>query len=858
MSAAPPQSRLEVVQGELRRLAAWIDRAVAGDRDARLEGDVTDEAAALLGDKIEALLEAGRRAAREDAILCNIIQNIPHSVFWKDRQSRYLGANQNLLRDLGLTSFTQLAGKTDLETPVSRQEAEYFRAVDRRVMESGKAEGNFEEAQHRPDGTHTLLTSKVPLRDAYGDIFGVLGIYVDITERKRAEEELRAAKERAEAADHTKSELLSFVSHELRTPLTLILGPLDALLADSGAALSDRTRASLERIRRNAARLLDLVTDTLDFVRLEEGRLAVTREALDPVKVVEAIVDDARPAAEHWGVELDFHRSDAGIARLDRRMLERIALNLLTNALKVTPQGGTVDVAVRRIDERTVELSVADTGPGIPAARHTEVFERFRQIEAPGAQRTLGSGLGLALVKALAELLGGTVGLESEVGKGSRFFVRFPTDGVEALPGPEVRAERRESPAAPRLERDLGEPRAGADADARGTVEPGRPLLVVAEDNDEMRAYICDVLQDLFEVHGVSDGRAALEVARRLRPEVVVSDIVMPEMDGLELVARLKEDPALRPIPVVLLTAKFGTSDLVAGLEAGADDYVTKPFSPAELRARARAAARLHRAYRELEETHLQEQSTLRRLREAQEQLVQSAKMAAVGTLVAGMSHELNNPIATIRLQVESLLRRIAEDGPLRKGLLAIDRQSQRCARILKALLEFSRKKPAEQGVVCVRDLLAHMAELAGPTADGARVRVEIEPSPSGMPDIGVSRQEIETAILNLVTNALDATPAGGTVRLGAGARDVGGRSGIEIWVRDTGGGIPPELVDRIFDPFFTTKAVGKGTGLGLSLTRKIVESAGGCIEVDTTPCVGTTMRVWLPALEPVSHTGGS
>jgi signal transduction histidine kinase len=319
---------------------------------------------------------------------------------------------------------------------------------------------------------------------------------------------------------------------------------------------------------------------------------------------------------------------------------------------------------------------------------------------------------------------------------------------------------------------------------------------------------------------------------------------MMPEMDGLELVTRLKRTPELSRIPIILVTAKTSREDIVIGLEAGAEDYLGKPFGPPELKARVRAAHRLHRAISDLE-------SALTSLRQSQQQLVQASKMAAVGTMIAGLSHELNNPLAIIAINAQQLMKMPCMDAPAAtRALTRIRTQTERCTHLVRSLLDYSRRSQPILEPILPKKLLGQVAQLATPWAQGRAVDIVLAGDWAELEGIELRGcvHEIETALLNLVNNAVGATPAGGWIAMRARAAASDGRPGVEITVSDTGHGIAAEVLPRIFDPFFTTKAPGEGTGLGLSITRQIVESHRGKIEVESQEGHGTSVQMWLPA----------
>ncbi|MDI1432995.1 ATP-binding protein [Polyangium sorediatum] len=793
---------------------------------------------------------------QQQAVLKYVIANVPHAIFWKDREGRFLGGNQNFLNDTGTKTLENLVGKTDYDVWGRREDADAFVKADREVMVGGASMLDIEEPVLRTDGARrVLLTSKVPIRDESGQVTGLLGIYADITERKQMEIDLQHAKEAADDAARAKGQFLTVMSHELRTPLALILGPLASLLsgeANERAPLSPGARADLERIQRNARRLHRLVDDILDYQKIEAGKLTVDWEAVDAAELCAELVDAARPSAVRGGITLSLRASVLGPVPLDRRKFERIVLNLLGNALKFTPPGGSVVVHLRKVED-ALEFAVEDTGPGIPADKQHLLFRQFQQIDASATRKHEGTGIGLSLVKELAELMGGEASVESTLGVGSRFFVRLPCVADRM-------ADPRPAPAP--ASAPLSAPRAGhfeaRAASARRVETSGRgPRVLVVEDNPDMGSYLVDLLSAEYDVELVTNGRAALGAVEARRPEVIVSDVMMPEMDGFELVRRLKRDPASRAIPILLLTARAGSAAAVGGLDTGADDYLSKPFEPAELAARVRAAARLHRAHVELAEKNRALTATLQRLSETQEELVQAGKMAAVGTMLAGLSHEINNPLAVVLMNAQLLLRRLdaakgaaLDEVGLRKALHTIESQSTRCSRLVHTLLDYAREHPTGREPCDVRAALDRVLAFTAPQARAREVRLDVWQDPEAPQAVLANAAQLDAALLNVVGNALDAVSEGGAVSVVARSLDKGedAAPAVEIEVRDTGCGIPAENLDRIFEPFFTTKPPGQGTGLGLTLTQRFVADHGGRLCVTSQLGVGTTVRMSLPA----------
>jgi PAS domain S-box-containing protein len=408
-------------------------------------------------------------------------------------------------------------------------------------------------------------------------------------------------RQRAEALaeiDRAKTVFFSNVSHEFRTPLTLLFGPVEEAL---GEPLEPAQRKRLEVVHRNALRLQKLVNTLLDFSRIEAGRIKASYEPTDLAAYSADLASVFRSAIEKAGMTLVVDCRPIGEpVFIDRDLWEKVVLNLLSNAFKFT-LAGKIEVTVRREGDRAV-LRIEDTGTGIPAEQIPHIFERFHRVEGARARTHEGTGIGLALVQELVGLHGGEVGVESVEGEGTTFTVsipfgdaHLPSDRIEARPvgassslGPDHFLEEalRWIP----TERDARRSRSDDD----GTSEPGstigpRPRILLADDNADMRDYVCRLLETRYEVEAVADGLAALDLARNHPPDLVLTDVMMPGLDGFGLLEALRADPRTRSIPVIMLSARAGEESKVEGLEAGVDDYLIKPFGARELIARVAA-----------------------------------------------------------------------------------------------------------------------------------------------------------------------------------------------------------------------------------------------------------------------------
>ncbi len=466
-----------------------------------------------------------------------------------------------------------------------------------------------------------------PLDDGYTDFLGLVAgqLASGVTDALAFEFEQRRAETLAEL-DQAKTDFFTNVSHEFRTPLTLLLGPAEDALADADAPLPDGQRLRLEVIHRNGQRLLKLVNTLLDFSRLESGRVEASFEPVDLARYTRELASMFEVAASRLGLGLAIDCADLPEpVYVDRDLWGKVVLNLLSNALKFT-FSGEVTVALRADGDEAV-LSVTDTGTGIPREEQAHLFERFRRVSGAQSRTHEGSGIGLALVAEIAQLHGGDIDVTSRPGDGSTFRVRIPF-GTTHLSPERIAPPSSTTVAQQVVDGFLAEAThllGPATADGAPVVAPTstgtRPRVLVVDDNADLRTYVSSLLASEYVVTTAVDGRDALEQALADPPDLVLTDVMMPRLDGFGLLTALRADPATVDVPVVMLSARAGESGTLEGLEAGADDYLVKPFAARELKARVRANLELDRARR-----------TREKLERSQALLDQAQRLARLGS----------------------------------------------------------------------------------------------------------------------------------------------------------------------------------------------------------------------------------
>jgi signal transduction histidine kinase len=719
-----------------------------------------------------------------------------------------------------------------------------------------------DRAQDRPAGVIVLgISSRRVFDKDYRSWFELIAGQVasSIASARALEEERRRAQALAEL-DRAKTTFFSNVSHEFRTPLTLMLGPLERALDGTPGGDGRQQREELEVVRRNGLRLLKLVNTLLDFSRIEAGRAQASYEPTDLAVLTADLASVFRAAIENAGLGLIVDCPPLpDVIHVDREMWEKIVFNLLSNAFKFTFQG-EITVTIRPRGDR-VELAVRDTGIGIAPDEMPHLFERFHRVRGARSRSHEGTGIGLALVHDLVELHGGSVRVESVLDQGSTFTISIPV-GTAHLPPDRIGGRRAQAStalgAAPYVEevlRWLPDPDAPGGPPEFTVTAPlaagatigsgGRGRIVWADDNADMRDYVRRLLGAHYDVEAVADGRAALTAARARRPDLVLADVMMPELDGFGLLRALRADPGMRTLPVILLSARAGEESCVEGLEAGADAYLVKPFSGRELLAHVSAHIELGRMRARIEEERV------KALREADRRKDE---------FLATLSHELRTPLNAMLGWVRLLRSGRMDAATTRQGLEVVERSVTHQARLITDLLDVSRiisgTLTLDAGLVDLGAVVDDVIETMRPTAETKALTLIAELPDNVVPvlgDAGRLRQVVD----NLVSNAVKFTPSGGHVLVRLARAD----ARVRLSVSDTGKGIRAEFLPHIFERFRqadSTSTRGQaGLGLGLAIARHIVDlHHGGIHAASDGEGKGTTFTVDLPAATEVEAQG--
>jgi signal transduction histidine kinase len=652
-----------------------------------------------------------------------------------------------------------------------------------------------------------------------------------------ARKELETSNHKLLELDRLKSDFFANISHELRTPLTLSLGAyktLQKMVAPTEC--QEVVAAGL----RNTTRLLYLIDELLDLAKFDSGRATVHKRPMDLAQL-------ARDVAAHFetGPQRRVHftgLSNPVRIQGDQRQLKKVLSNLLSNAFKFSDRDkGEVWITVEH-GEGTAQVQVKDNGIGIPREHVARIFDRFTQVESSVTRRYEGTGIGLALVKEIVTLHGGTISVDSEMGVGSTFCVVLPVGDIDGLDT--VCLEEGELNLPPLEEPGLaGQPQPHHTEPA---LSDERPVVLVADDNPDMRAYLERLLSRQYRLATARDGREALQTAKALHPDVIVTDVMMPDLSGYDLLTSIRQDAALQSTPIIFLTARAGVEARVESLEAGVDDYVCKPFTEEELFARIKNQLRLHAQERALTALN----GKLRELDERKSQFV------------SVVAHELRTPMSAIGGFADNMLDGLG--GMLtekhRHYVQRIKANVDRITRMVNELLDLAKIEMGNVELrfeaIAVREFVMTLAEGFQGMAHERGLTLRVSEAAASLRVCG-DVDKLTQIMSNLVHNAMKFTPSGGEVGVDVQQRDDGF---VQICVADTGCGIEISQLPKVFDRFYREGSVsreGRGAGLGLAIVKHLVELHHGQIWVESIPEKGSRFFFTLPgvgsAVEPHS-----
>ena len=693
---------------------------------------------------------------------------------------------------------------------------------------------------------------------------------------EKAKDVIEAQADKLRELDRFKTRFFANISHEFRTPLTMIVGPLENALHGHYGSLEGPLQGQVQLMLRNAQRLLRLINQLLDLSKLEAGKMHLRARPRRFAPFLEGIVLSCTAFAEHKAITLntDFETDDAELY-FEPDKLEKVFFNLLSNAMKYTPPGGTITVAMTEHGPTQdfaagyLDVRIQDSGIGIPEKDLPHVFDRFWQVDGSNTRAYEGTGIGLSLVRELVLLHHGTITVTSEVRRGTTFTLALPKgkghlkhdELVLNLPDDDASEESALVELASADFNFIHEPAApSARSLPDEDPEAPRPLLLVVDDNADVLDYVRTILVEHYRVVVAQDGEEGLAQARAVQPDLIISDVMMPKMDGHTLCRHIKTDPDLNHTPVILLTARATHQSKIAGLEVGADDYMAKPFNAYELLTRTKNLLTLRRQSKELKnlndhlEQKVQDQLDLilaERERYEAELILERDKAEASSrfksSILNNMSHELRTPITAIQGFSQILSTEV--DDVHAEFVGYIEQNAHRLLETLSAILDLAKLEAQDMQLQAAPfDLAGAVQEAVGRHQSLARqkelaLRAKLPPRPV---EALLDRAAFVRILDLLIGNAVKYTEAGDVLV------DVDAHHGrLTVNVRDTGIGIGEAFLPHLFDAFIQESSglarQHEGNGLGLAITKRLVDALGGEISVESRPGDGSVFTVSLP-----------
>lgn len=700
----------------------------------------------------------------------------------------------------------------------------------------------------------------------------------EITEKSKRVIEAQA--EKLKELDRFKTRFFANISHEFRTPLTMIIGPLENALSGLYGPIEHTLKRQVGIMLRNAQRLLRLINQLLDLSKLEAGKMELRAQRRNVVQFLESVLLSCTPLADKKDIKLNFESSSPEIELLyEPDKFEKVFFNLLSNALKFTPEGGTITFTVDTKEPTEVftqgaaEIRVKDTGRGIPPENLPHIFDRFHQVDGSNTREHEGSGIGLALVHELIMLHHGSIEVKSEVGAGTEFIVQIPL-GDKHLSSEQITADVLGDDllnpsstgvitelATESMDFDHEQKKKALDNPYNGP-DPmiGAKLVLIVDDNHDVREYVSGILSEHYVVHTAVDGIDGLEKVASLNPDLVISDVMMPRMDGNELCQRIKQNLDYDHIPVILMTARATNELKIEGLEMGADDYIAKPFNARELLVRARNLMVIRHQEKQLKglneslEQKVADQLTqmLSERLKYEEELVQAKEKAEASSrlksnILDNVNHEFRTPLAGIIGSAEILEMDVAD--PLQEFVGFIKQSAYRLQSTLDAVVDLSALESEninlDLEVVDFVKVLEDSVSRLKPVAirKGLQFYAQLENKAA---PILADERALENVLDHLIDNAVKFTHDG-KIQI-AIDQDA---DHVTMTLQDTGIGIASEFMPKLFDAFVQeSDGISRsyeGIGIGLTIAHKLIEQMDGSLELESQKNEGTTVTLSFP-----------
>lgn len=624
--------------------------------------------------------------------------------------------------------------------------------------------------------------------------------------------DLEIRNDKLRTLDKAKDEFLANTSHELRTPLHGMIGLAEALLENEN--LNPKVRRNIHMIAMSGKRLASLVNDILDFQKLRNKEIQLKWQTVELQSIVDLVIEISTPLVRGKKLELINNIEQILPIYADENRLQQVLQNLIGNAIKFTPEG-RVSISAEN-QAGWIAISIKDTGIGIPKENQERIFESFEQSDASTEREFGGTGLGLSITKHLVELHGGSVSVDSSIGHGSTFVVRFPQGNESLLPTDNTTVRQPY----------IFDEQPSNLADYKSNT--GLKILVV-DDEPVNREILLETLGARnYSVKEAGDGATALELLKTETPDAILLDVMMPKMNGYEVCRIIRENLSPSELPIVFLSAKNRTEDLVAGFEAGGNDYLPKPFSSAELLARVKTQTNFKIAHHEA--------------KNLKARLIQQEQLATIGNMAAGIVHDLKNPIGLIKGSAE-----LADDSTIgrderRQLLRIIEEEANRMILLVQDLLNYSQGAISIQRQrVDIKEYVARIKKTIETQFKDKRIQLSItnyDEKPALLdPD------RFLRVIINIASNAAEAMNNQGNFDISISRR----KDRLEFVLTDDGPGIPEQIRESVFQPF-VTHGKSNGTGLGMAIAKSMVDAHDGVISFTTETGQGTTFKIEVPA----------